>query len=70
MQFRNREHTARLLAEKLGTYRGQHPLVLAIPHGAVPMGKIIAEALLDGDLDVVLVHKDYGTKPPPHDLKS
>jgi putative phosphoribosyl transferase len=56
MQFRNREHAARLLAKKLGTYRGQHPLVLAIPRGAVPMGKIIAEAL-DGDLDVVLVHK-------------
>jgi putative phosphoribosyl transferase len=56
MRFRNREHAARLLAEKLGTYRGQHPLILAIPRGAVPMGKIIAEAL-DGDLDVVLVHK-------------
>jgi putative phosphoribosyl transferase len=56
MRFRNREHAARLLAEKLGTYRGQDPLILAIPRGAVPMGKIIAEAL-DGDLDVVLVHK-------------
>lgn len=56
MRFRNREHAARLLAEKLGTYRGQDPLILAIPRGAVPMGKIIAEAL-EGDLDVVLVHK-------------
>jgi predicted phosphoribosyltransferase len=56
MRFRNREHAARLLAEKLSTYRGQHPLVLAIPRGAVPMGDVIAEAL-DGDLDVVLVHK-------------
>ncbi len=56
MRFRNREHAARLLAEKLGVYREQHPLILAIPRGAVPMGKIIAEAL-DGDLDVVLVHK-------------
>jgi putative phosphoribosyl transferase len=56
MRFRNREHAARLLAEKLGAYRGRRPLILAIPRGAVPMGKIIAEAL-DGDLDVVLVHK-------------
>jgi len=56
MRFRNREHAARLLAEKLAAYRGHQPLVLAIPRGAVPMGKIIAEAL-DGDLDVVLVHK-------------
>lgn len=56
MRFRNREHAAQLLAEKLGAYRGKDPLILAIPRGAVPMGKIIAEAL-DGDLDVVLVHK-------------
>lgn len=56
MRFRNREHAARLLAEKLTAYRGQLPLVLGIPRGAVPMAKIIADAL-DGDLDVVLVHK-------------
>lgn len=56
MRFRNREHAARLLAEKLTTYRGQHPLVLGIPRGAVPMAKIIAQTL-GGDLDVVLVHK-------------
>jgi putative phosphoribosyl transferase len=56
MHFRNREHAAHLLAEKLTAYRGQNPLVLGIPRGAVPMAKIIAEAL-GGDLDVVLVHK-------------
>jgi predicted phosphoribosyltransferase len=56
MHFHNREHAARLLAEKLVVYRGQHPLVLGIPRGAVPMAKVIADAL-EGDLDVVLVHK-------------
>ena len=56
MRFRNREQAAQLLAEKLTVYRGQHPLILGIPRGAVPMAKIIAEAL-NGDLDVVLVHK-------------
>jgi putative phosphoribosyl transferase len=56
MIFHNREHAARLLAERLLAYRGQHPLVLAIPRGAVPMGKTIAE-VLGGELDVVLVHK-------------
>ena len=56
MRFHNREHAARLLADKLAVYRGQHPLVLGIPRGAVPMAKVIADAL-DGDLDVVLVHK-------------
>ncbi|MGE0825949.1 MAG: phosphoribosyltransferase [Candidatus Binatia bacterium] len=56
MRFRSREHAAQLLAEKLSAYRNQQPLVLAIPRGAVPMGKVIADAL-GGDLDVVLVHK-------------
>lgn len=56
MIFKNREHAARLLAERLIVYRGKNPLVLGIPRGAVPMAKIIAEALL-GDLDVVLVRK-------------
>jgi predicted phosphoribosyltransferase len=56
MRFRNREHAAQLLVERLIEYRGKNPLVLGIPRGAVPMAKIIAEAL-SGDLDVVLVHK-------------
>lgn len=56
MLFQNREQAAHLLVEKLTLYRGQNPLVLAIPRGAVPMAKIIAEAL-DGEMDVVLVRK-------------
>jgi predicted phosphoribosyltransferase len=56
MLFKDREHAARLLAQRLAGYRGQRPLVLGIPRGAVPMAKIIAAAL-DGELDVVLVHK-------------
>lgn len=56
MMFRDREDAARQLAGRLKSWKGQHPLVLAIPRGAVPMGAIIAEAL-EGDLDVVLVHK-------------
>jgi putative phosphoribosyl transferase len=56
MLFRDREHAAHLLAKHLAGHRGQQPLVLGIPRGAVPMAKIIADAL-DGELDVVLVHK-------------
>ena len=56
MLFRNRDDAAHQLAEQLQRYRGQHPLVLAIPRGAVPMAKYIAAAL-DGELDVVLVRK-------------
>ncbi len=56
MRFKNRAQAAHLLAQRLVSYRGQRPLVLAIPRGAVPMAKIIADAL-EGELDVVLVHK-------------
>jgi putative phosphoribosyl transferase len=56
MAFENRAEAGQLLARRLHMYRGQHPLVLAIPRGAVPMGKIVADAL-DGELDVVLVRK-------------
>ena len=56
MIFRDREDAARRLSEALQQYRGQNPLVLAIPRGAVPMAKIIADAL-GGEVDVVLVRK-------------
>ncbi len=56
MPFENRAQAGRLLADRLEAYRGRHPLVLAIPRGAVPMGTIVADAL-GGELDVVLVRK-------------
>lgn len=57
MLFENREHAARLLARRLSAhYKNKNPLVLAIPRGAAPMAKIIADSL-GGELDVVLVHK-------------
>jgi len=54
--FRNREDAARRLAGELRRYAGKNPLILAVPRGAVPMGRVIADEL-DGELDVVLVHK-------------
>ena len=54
--FNDRNDAARQLSAKLLQYRGQHPLILAIPRGAVPMAKVIASEL-DGDFDVVLVRK-------------
>lgn len=56
MAFQNRAEAGQMLVRRLDKYRGQHPLVLAIPRGAVPMGKIVADGL-DGELDVVLVRK-------------
>ena len=55
-RFVSREQAAELLAQELIRYKGRHPLVLAIPRGAVPMGSLIAR-LLDGELDIVLTHK-------------
>jgi len=54
--FESRLDAARRLAKALEHYRGKNPLVLAIPRGAVEMGRTLADAL-DGELDVVLVHK-------------
>lgn len=54
--FRDRDEAADRLAGKLKSYRGKNPLILAIPRGAVPMAKIVADKL-GGELDVVLVRK-------------
>ena len=56
MIYTDRTQAASLLADALSEWRGKNPLVCAIPRGAVPMGKIIAERL-GGELDVVLVRK-------------
>ena len=56
MIFSNRTQAAQLLAEKLAAFKGKNPLILAIPRGAVPMAKLIADAL-GGEFDVVLVRK-------------
>jgi predicted phosphoribosyltransferase len=54
--FRDRLDAARQLARRLRSYRGEHPLILAIPRGAVPMAQVVAGEL-NGEMDVVLVRK-------------
>ncbi len=56
MIFADRITAAGKLAEALSEYQDKNPLVLAIPRGAVPMAKVIAEQL-NGEMDVVLVRK-------------
>jgi putative phosphoribosyl transferase len=56
MHFDSRADAAQQLAQALGHLRAQHPLVLAIPRGAVSMGRVLADRL-GGELDVVLVRK-------------
>lgn len=54
--FANRIAAAEQLATALAQYKGQNPLILGIPRGAVPMARVIADRL-EGELDVVLVRK-------------
>ena len=54
--FQDRRDAAIRLAAALTHYRGQNALVLGVPRGAVPMARIIADAL-GGEMDVVLVRK-------------
>lgn len=54
--FADRTEAAEALAARLMNYGERNPLVLAIPRGAVPMGKIVADRL-GGELDIVLVRK-------------
>ncbi len=56
MRFDDREDAARQLAKRLQPLAVEHPLLLAIPRGGVPLGRVIADAL-NTALDVVLVRK-------------
>lgn len=56
MIFRDRAQAGEWLADALIKWRGRKPLVMAIPRGAVPMGRILADRLR-GELDVVLTRK-------------
>ena len=56
MIYRDRADAGESLAKALARWGGKKPLVAAIPRGAVPIGKIIAE-WLGGELDVVLTRK-------------
>ena len=54
--FRDREDAGRRLAERLVRYRGENPVVLALPRGGVPVGYEISQAL-HAPLDVFLSRK-------------
>jgi putative phosphoribosyl transferase len=56
MTYYDRAEAAERLAEALTPWRGANPLVVAIPRGAVPIGRIIADRL-HGELDIVLTRK-------------
>jgi predicted phosphoribosyltransferase len=61
--FQDRIDAAGQLATALAPFGGQHPLVLAIPRGAVPIAALIARRL-GGELDLVLVRKLHAPGAP------
>jgi predicted phosphoribosyltransferase len=65
MIYSDRIDAAERLADALRAWRGSHPLVMAIPRGAVPMGKLIAERL-GGEFDVVLTRKLHAPGNPEY----
>lgn len=54
--FKSRKDAGRQLAARLGAYKGQNPVVVALPRGGVPVGYEVALAL-EAPLDIVVVRK-------------
>jgi predicted phosphoribosyltransferase len=54
--FVDRSDAGRQLAKALIAYKGQRPIVLALPRGGVPVAAEVA-AMLDAPLDLILVRK-------------
>ncbi|RWZ58301.1 phosphoribosyltransferase [Labedella populi] len=55
-RYVDRRHAGRLLAESLGGFADDEPLVLGLPRGGVPVADEVARAL-GGTLDVLVVRK-------------
>jgi putative phosphoribosyl transferase len=56
MPFLDRSDAGRQLAGALAGYKDQHPVILALPRGGVPVAAEVAAAL-DAAVDLILVRK-------------
>lgn len=54
--FKDRKEAGELLAQKLFGYKKEHPLILALPRGGVPVAYEVARAL-EAPLDTLVVRK-------------
>jgi predicted phosphoribosyltransferase len=54
--FKDREHAGILLSEKLSDYVDKDTIVLAIPMGGIPVGKVITKQL-NVNFDLIMVRK-------------
>ena len=56
MPFKDRSDAGRRLAAALVEYKGQRPVILALPRGGVPVAVEVV-ALFNAPLDLILVRK-------------
>ena len=56
LKFRDRAEAGRLLADKLERYKKDHPLILALPRGGVPVAFEVARRL-EAPLDIIVIRK-------------
>ena len=56
MPFENRSEAGQKLARALSNYKDQHPVILALPRGGVPVAAEVATTL-NAPLDLILVRK-------------
>ncbi len=61
--FKDRREAGKLLAQKLIGYKGEYPLILALPRGGVPVGFQVARAL-EAPLDTLVARKIGSPKNP------
>ena len=56
LPFRDRSEAGRRLGDRLSRFKGEHPLVLGIPRGGLPVAAEVARAL-GAELDVIVARK-------------
>lgn len=65
MIYRDRCDAGEHLARALRTFEGRLPLIMAIPRGGVPVGRVVKDRL-GGELDLVLARKLHAPNHPEY----